>query len=111
MIPEKVLELCDEKGGQWRAMARNYRAARSKTHREAIARHLMANFTGPMWLTYYQAINGAKGGAATSEAKAEAARGNGRLGGRPRKRESELSPSALAQRRRRARMKAGGDGE
>lgn len=85
MIPEKVLDLCEQHGGQLAAMARNYRAARSDAHRQAIENQLLPNLTGPMWLTYYQSLNGQKGGAQTSAAKADAARENGRKGGRPRK--------------------------
>lgn len=54
MIPESVLILCEKKGAQWKAMARNYRAAQSKTHRLKIAESLQAIFTPDMWLAYYQ---------------------------------------------------------
>ena len=54
IIPEAVLKMCDKKGAQWKAMARNYRTAQSKTHRQKIADSLQAIFTPEMWVAYYQ---------------------------------------------------------
>ncbi len=54
MITEQVLQICEAKGGQWAAMARNYRAARGDAHRKLIAQHLMANAATSAWLVHYQ---------------------------------------------------------
>ena len=54
MITEQVLQICEAKGGQWAAMVRNYRAAKSDVHRAYIAQHLMANAPTLAWLAYYQ---------------------------------------------------------
>lgn len=88
-LSEKVLALAESRGGQWARLVANYRAAQSSAHRHKIGDALMSNASGDMWLAYYQAKNGAKGGSVTSEAKAAAARANGAKGGRPRKMESE----------------------
>lgn len=54
MITEEVLRICEAQGGALAAMAGNYRAAKSDTHRAYIARHLMANAPTSAWLVYYQ---------------------------------------------------------
>lgn len=82
-LPERVLELCDEAGAQYARLSRNYRAAKSDAPRMAIENALLPIFTGPMWLAFYQARNGAKGGSTKSEAKTAAARANARKGGWP----------------------------
>lgn len=95
-LSEKVLALAEARGGQAARMAANYRAAKSSAHRHKIGDALMANASGEMWLTYYQSKNGAKGGAAKSEAKTTAARKNA---SKPRKPLEELSPSQQWRRR------------
>lgn len=84
-LSEKVLALAEARGGQAARMVKNYRAAQSSAHRHKIGDALMQNASGDMWLAHYQAKNGAKGGAATSEAKSASSRANGAKGGRPRK--------------------------
>lgn len=54
MLSEEVLQICEARGGQWAAMARNYRAARCDAHRALIAQHLMANAPTSAWLAHYQ---------------------------------------------------------
>lgn len=54
MLTEEVLQICEARGGQWAAMARNYRAAKSDAHRALIARHLMANAPTSAWVVHYQ---------------------------------------------------------
>lgn len=54
MISEQILQVCEAQGGALAAMARNYRAAKSDTHRAYIAQHLMANAPTSAWLVHYQ---------------------------------------------------------
>lgn len=58
MISEEILQMCESKGAQWAALARNYRAAKSNAHRQKIADTIMQNATGEMWISYYQNQSG-----------------------------------------------------
>ena len=53
MLTEQFLRICEAKGGQWAAMVRNYRAAKSNAHRALIAQHLMVNAPTSAWLVHY----------------------------------------------------------
>jgi len=55
MIPESILQMCEAKGGQLKALVRNYRAAKARMHRQKIAETLQSNFTPAIWVAYYKA--------------------------------------------------------
>lgn len=54
MLPEEILQMCEAKGAQWAALARNYRAAKSNAHRQKIADAILGNATPTMWLAKYR---------------------------------------------------------
>lgn len=54
MIPESILQMCEAKGAQWKVLARNYRAAKAKMHRQKVAETLQSIFTPAMWVAYYK---------------------------------------------------------
>lgn len=86
-LPAKLIQMAADEGGHLADLAARYQAAADD--RQDIGTLLMSAATLPMWLHFYHAINGRKGGRACSDAKREAARANGRKGGRPRRRQSE----------------------
>lgn len=53
-LPESVLDLEFARGGVSKRLAENYRAAKSRAHRQKIGDAIMQNATPQMWVAYYQ---------------------------------------------------------
>jgi len=60
MLDQKTLEICKAKGGQLAAMARNYEAAKSATHRQVIENAIRQNMPSSAWIAQYQSGKEAK---------------------------------------------------
>lgn len=54
MLDQKTLEICESKGGQLAAMARNYRAAKSAAHKKLIENAIRQNMPISAWIAQYR---------------------------------------------------------
>lgn len=54
MLDQQTLEICKACGGQLAAMARNYVAAKSAAHKQAIENAIRQNMPPAAWIAQYQ---------------------------------------------------------
>jgi len=54
MLDQQTLKICKAAGGQLAAMARNYEAAKSATHKAYIENFIRQNMPSTAWIAQYQ---------------------------------------------------------
>lgn len=54
MLDKQTLEICKARGGQLTAMARNYEAAKSAAHKQAIENAIRQNMPPTAWIAQYR---------------------------------------------------------